>query len=147
MTFPEIQISVSFKGQKKTELKKISSSKDAETVFRLLFNADQIEWVEEFVMLCLNQANKVVGFYRVSKGGMTGTVADIRVMATVGLQCCANQIIVAHNHPSGNLQPSTADRNLTAKLKDALNLLDIRLLDHLIITDEGYLSFGDEGLI
>lgn len=88
-----------------------------------------------------------MGYYRVSAGGITGTVADLRIIATVALNCGANQLILAHNHPSGSLQPSSADRTLTEKAREGLALLDIRLLDHLIITDESFFSFANEGLM
>ena len=123
----------------------ISSSKDGYNVFREIFNADTIDWVEEAIVLCLNRANKVVGFYKLSVGGMSGTVMDPKIVFTVALNCGASSIIVAHNHPSGNLNPSDADVRITQKLKGAGELLDIQLLDHIIITDEGYYSFGDEG--
>lgn len=145
---PEIKISVSFdKNLKKSELIKIGSSKDAYKVFERVFNADTFHWSEEMIMLCVNNSNKVVGFYKISSGGITGTVVDIRMIFTTALQCAATSIIIAHNHPSGTLTPSDADLNLTKKIIEAGKVLDIRLLDHLIITDESYYSFGDEGRI
>jgi DNA repair protein RadC len=77
---------------------------------------------------------------------MTGTVVDVRMLYTLALNCCATSIIVAHNHPSGKLQASDADKAITKKLKQAGEILDIKLLDHLILTDEGHLSFQDEGI-
>lgn len=147
MKLPEIEISIKFKGAKKTELKQIKSSKDAYDVFKLLFNADTIEWQEEMVLICLNRANKVIGYYKISKGGMAGTVCDPKIIFTTALNCAASSIIIAHNHPSGNLNPSNEDRKLTEKIKKSGELLDITLLDHLIITDESYYSFADEGNI
>lgn len=145
MKLPEIEISLKFKGTKKTELKQIKSSKDAYEVFKLLFNADTLEWQEEMVLICLNRANKVIGYYKVSKGGMAGTVCDPKIIFTTALNCAASSIILAHNHPSGNLNPSPEDKRLTEKIKQSGNLLDITLLDHLIITDETFYSFADEG--
>ena len=143
---PEIKISVSFdKNLKKSELIKIGSSKDAYKVFQRVFNADTFHWSEEMIMLCVNNSNKVVGFYKISSGGMTGTVVDVRMIFTTALQCAATSIIIAHNHPSGTLIPSDADLTITKKIIEAGKVLDIRLLDHLIITDESFYSFADNG--
>lgn len=96
----------------------------------------------------LNRANRVIGVYKVSVGGITGTVADPRLILSVALKSAATSIILAHNHPSGNLKPSRADLELTTKIKTAAQLMDITVLDHLIVTsDEGFLSFADEGLM
>lgn len=144
---PEIKIAVSFdKNLKKSELVKIKSSRDAYEVFKRVFNADTFDWCEEVVMLCVNNSNKVVGFYKVSSGGMTGTLIDVRMIFTTALKSLATGIIIAHNHPSGTLTPSEADKSITRKLKEAGKYLDINVLDHLIITDENYFSFVDEGI-
>ena len=97
--------------------------------------------------MLLNRANKVLGIYPVSKGGVSGTLVDPKLIFSVALKCNASSIILAHNHPSGNLFPSENDKELTQKLKSAGNFLDIKVLDHLIITPEGYFSFADEGLL
>ena len=145
---PEIKISVSFdKNLKKSELLKITSSKDAYHIFKRVFNADTFHWSEEFILLCLNNSNKVVGFYKLSSGGMTGTVVDVRMIFTTALNCLATAIIIAHNHPSGTLQPSEADKAITRRIKEASKTLDISVLDHLIITDEDFYSFADNGLL
>ena len=103
---------------------------------------------ETFVVGYLNRANRLIGIYELSKGGITGTVADPRLVLSVALKCAATGIILAHNHPSGNLQTSTADEEITKKIKKACEYLDIKLLDHLIIVPEGkYLSFTEEGLL
>ena len=144
---PEIKISVSFdKILKKSELMKITSSRDAYEIFKRVFNADTFDWCEEVIMLCVNNSNKVVGFHKVSSGGMTGTVIDVRMIFTTALKSLATGIIIAHNHPSGTLIPSDADKALTKKIKEAGKFLDINVLDHLIITDENYFSFQDEGI-
>jgi DNA repair protein RadC len=146
LNLPEIKINLSFdKKIKKSELITIQSSTDAYKVFKQIFNADTFDWVEESIILCLNRANKVVGFYKISSGGTTGTVVDPKVIFTVALNCAASGIILAHNHPSGNLQPSQSDKDITIKLKDAGKLLDINVLDHIILTDEGFYSFTDNG--
>lgn len=141
--YPQLEISVRLKAG--TKEAKITGSRDAADVFREIFNADTMCWTEESVILCLNQANHVIGYHKLSSGGMTGTVIDPRVVFTIALKSCAAQIIIAHNHPSGNLTPSGADRQITSKLKEAGVLLDIPVLDHIIITNDGYYSFLDNG--
>ncbi len=126
------------------ELNKISVSKDAYDLLRPLM-ADLNE--EEFRIILLNKANKVMAIELISTGGRTGTVVDSRVVFKAALLANATGIIVAHNHPSGNLSPSTEDINLTKKIKEAGNFLEIKLLDHLIITDNGYYSFADNGVM
>lgn len=148
LIIPEIKLTVSFdKNVKKSELKVIKSSFDTAEVLRQVFNKDTFDWTEEFIMLCLNRRNAVVGFYKVSSGGITGVIADPKVIFTIALQCTATSIIIAHNHPSGNLQPSKPDEELTQKIKHAGTFLDIKLLDHVILNDEGYYSFADEGML
>lgn len=145
---PEITISVSFdKNLKKSELIKIDSAETAYNIFKKIFNADTFNWSEEFIMLCLNNSNKVVGFYKISSGGMTGTVVDVRMIFTTALKCLATNLIIAHNHPSGTLRPSEADKAITKKIKEAGKILDITLLDHLIITEESFYSFSNEGTL
>jgi DNA repair protein RadC len=98
-------------------------------------------------MLMLNRQNQVLGWYQISKGGMTGAVIDVRVVYQVALKACATSIIMAHNHPSGNLDTSDADRRITNQIKQAGIIMDIPLRDHLILTTDGYFSTADEGLI
>lgn len=102
---------------------------------------------EEFWLLLLNRANEVLRPVQVSAGGVSGTVADPKIIFKQALEYLASAMILVHNHPSGNLTPSQADKDLTRKLKDAGRLLDIPVLDHLIFTDKSYLSFADEGLL
>lgn len=102
---------------------------------------------EEFWVLFLNQANKVVAQECISKGGISGTVVDSRVIFNKALQHNVSALILAHNHPSGNNKPSDADRHITKKTHEAGKLLDIRVLDHLIIAGDAYFSFADEGLL
>lgn len=102
---------------------------------------------EEFYVLYLNRANKVLTHKHISTGGVTGTVADIKIMLKHGIELLASGIVAVHNHPSGNLKPSQADITLTKKLKEACNLLEITLLDHLIIGEKQYYSFSDEGML
>lgn len=102
---------------------------------------------EEFWVLYLNNSNRVIEQFPLSKGGITGTVADVRLAMKKALETRATGIVLAHNHPSGTLKPSRADRDLTAKFKSAAQSLDITLHDHVIITEVGYYSFADEGVI
>ena len=102
---------------------------------------------EEFWIIYLNNSNKVIQTIQLSKGGITGTLVDIRLALKVALEVVATSIILAHNHPSGTLNPSEADKQLTQKLKTASESLDIKILDHLIITEKAYFSFADQGLL
>jgi len=102
---------------------------------------------EEFWIIVLNRANKITSSHLVSKGGQAGTIADPKIIFNMALENHAASLILAHNHPSGNLKPSQADLELTQKLRSAGKILDIPVLDHLIITDQGFLSFADEGIL
>lgn len=126
------------------ELPKISSSRDAYSILNSKL-ADLPH--EEFWMLLLNRANKVIKTESLSKGGISGTVVDVRLVSKAAIEHNSSSIILAHNHPSGNLKPSQQDLEITNKIKSALKLFDINLFDHLIIGDQQYLSFADEGLI
>jgi DNA repair protein RadC len=123
---------------------KIRSSRD---VFDLIAHRLADLPNEEFWMVVLNRANRVMGEYQISIGGTAGTVVDGKVLFRIALEAKASSLILAHNHPSGNLQPSRADINLTKKLKEGAVLLDLVILDHLIIADNGFYSFADEGLL
>ncbi|CAN5752590.1 DNA repair protein RadC [soil metagenome] len=102
---------------------------------------------EVFAVLFLNRANKIKHFEIISRGGITGTVADPRIILKKAIEEEASSIVLSHNHPSGNLKPSRADEELTQKIKQAASYCDIRVLDHIIVSDEGYYSFADEGLM
>ena len=108
---------------------------------------DLIELQEEFNIIILNRSNEVLGIYNISKGGSTGTIVDAKLVFATALKCNANSIVLAHNHPSGNLTPSQNDLNLTRKLKKAGEVIDVSVVDHLILTKEGYYSFADEGIL
>jgi DNA repair protein RadC len=140
------EIHVSYKPGLKSS-KPINSSQDAFDILVELFPEETICLQEQFVVLYLNRANKVIGSYKLSKGGLTGTVADVRLILSVALKTLASGLILAHNHPSGNLKPSEADKQITSKIKQAAKLLDIELLDHIIISNEGYFSFIDDGIL
>ena len=100
---------------------------------------------EEFWVLLLNQANMLIKKHRISSGGIAGTVADARLIFKVAIEEMASGLILIHNHPSGNLKPSEADKHITQKIKEGAKLLDMRVLDHLIFAEGGYYSFADEG--
>jgi len=140
---PKIRIVYS-KKLKTSERPKITRSAEAVEVLRSVWSS-QIEAREEFVVLMLDRSNRVLGYQLLSKGGISGTVADIRLIFSVALEALASSIILAHNHPSGNLKPSEADLTLTRKVKEASKVIDIALLDHFILTKEGHYSFADEG--
>jgi len=127
-----------------TEVISITSSKDAFEVLLPVF-ADLNH--EEFWILILNQANRVIGKQLISKGGLAGTIADPKIIFKTAIEHNAAFIILAHNHPSGNLKPSGQDISITKKLVEGGKMLDLQVLDHLILTDRAYYSFGDEGLI
>lgn len=125
----------------------ISSSSDGYKVCLHYWNPDKIDLLEEFKVLFLSRANRVLQILPISQGGLTGTVADPRLILAGALKIAACAMILVHNHPSGNLKPSRADEELTCKIKEAARYFDIKVLDHLIITSEGYFSFADEGLL
>jgi len=122
----------------------IRSSKDVADIFQPLLS-DLLH--EEFWILFLNRSNKVINRMKLSQGGISGTVTDVRIVMKKAIECLASGIIVCHNHPSGNLNPSESDSKITQKIKEAGNLMDIQLLDHLIISDKDYYSFADNGVL
>lgn len=130
-----------------TERPKVSSSKMAYNVFRNHWNDDTIFLCEKFKVMCLNNAARVLGIYEVSSGGSTATVVDPKMIFVPAILSCATAVILAHNHPSQNLIPSQEDKMLTKKISEAGKFLDIRVHDHLIIGNEHYYSFADEGLL
>ena len=126
---------------------KITKSEDAYLILNSYWNYEIIEFIEEFKLILLNRANKVLGIVNISVGGTVGTIADPKVIFAAAIKSNACGIILVHNHPSGNLTPSESDINLTRKLKSGGDLLDISVFDHLIISSEGYYSFSDNGLM
>jgi DNA repair protein RadC len=122
----------------------IKCSKDVADIFQPIL-ADLLH--EEFWILFLNRSNRVIARMKLSQGGISGTVTDVRMIMKKAVEYLSSGIIVCHNHPSGNLSPSESDSKITRKIKEAGELLDIQLLDHLIISDKDYYSFADNGLI
>ncbi len=130
--------------EEEVELKKITSSKSAFDIMHPIIG-ELIH--EEFWILYLNNSNKVIYKSQLSKGGITGTVVDSRIVFKIAFEQNAVNIILCHNHPSGILQASEADIHVTKKIKEAGKILEINVLDHLIITNSSYLSFADEGIL
>ncbi|PIB38289.1 RadC family protein [Maribacter sp. 4G9] len=127
---------------------KIQSSKDVAKMLIETWDSDTIGLHESFKVVLLNNSNKVKGIYQLSKGGITATIIDIRLLFAVVLKSLSVAIILTHNHPSGKLNASQADRDITDKIKRAAELLDIKVLDHILIAPNGdYYSFADNGLL
>jgi DNA repair protein RadC len=126
---------------------KITCSEDAYKQFLLLLDHNQFHIREEAAVLFLNRANRVIGGYKLSVGGITGTVMDIRIILGIALKSLSCGIIIAHTHPSGELKPSKGDIDLTKKLKEAARFMEIEILDHLIITSDAYISMAEEGIL
>jgi len=132
------------KEEEPSKRQKITSSKDA---FEIMHPLLQDLPYEEFWILLLNRSNSVIDKIKISIGGISGTVADIRLISKPAIEKLASGVILSHNHPSGNKKPSQADESLTKKIRQALDLFEIKLLDHIIVTEADYFSFADEGLL
>ena len=142
------EIQLTYKSNVKPSLRpKISTSRDAFNILKENWDDTKIEFVEQFKVMLTNRTQKVLGILDVSTGGISGTVADPKVIFAAAIKASACGIILAHNHPSGNLAPSQADIDLTRKMKEGGRFLEIQLLDHIIVTTEGYYSFADEGVL
>lgn len=143
-TIPEIKLRSKNGQVLKVQIK---SSKDSYQYFKQIFDNEILEVYEEFMVVYLNSANNTVGWIKISQGGITGTLVDIRLIFKGALECLATSMILCHNHPSGRLFPSEADKILTKKIVEAGSIMDIKVIDHLIISSESYYSFADEGQI
>jgi DNA repair protein RadC len=138
------EVQLTYKSKiKASERPKITSSRQVYDLLRPFFE-EHMEYRELCYAVYLNTANRVLGVVKVSEGGCSGTVVDSKILFQGALLCAANAIILAHNHPSGSLRPSDNDISLTKKILAAGQVLSIPLLDHIILTDEGYYSFVDE---
>lgn len=147
MAFSSTEMSLTYRNtQRPEERTAITASSDAYFFLKPYYGMD-IELKEKSFAVYVNQSNQVIGVYKISEGGLCSTVIDIRLVLSIGLQTLATGIIIAHNHPSGHLRPSSADREITKKIKQAASLVDIRLLDHIIMSDYSYYSFADEGTL
>ena len=140
------EIKVSYRPNKAS----VISLNNSESIFRTVlehWNKDTIELQEEMKVVLLNRSNHLLGIHELSKGGIAGTIIDVKLLLGVALKCAASNIIMVHNHPSGNLRPSKADIAITAKVKTATRQVDLLLLDHLIISKDWYYSFADDGKV
>ena len=146
-TISEVQLVYRTK-VKASERLQVKCSKDAFDIFMENWDQDSIEHIEEFKLLLMNRSNSVLGILAVSKGGLSGTVTDVRLIFQGAIKANASGIIICHNHPSGNMNPSESDTKITRKIKDAGAIMDIQLLDYLIIISDGnYYSFADIGFL
>jgi len=123
---------------------KIQSSNDVFSIFNPILSDLRYE---EFWLIYLNRSNRIISRSKISQGGISGTITDVRLIMKRALELLASSIIICHNHPSGNKEPSEADKRITSKIKEASSLFDISLLDHLIIAENEYFSFADNGII
>jgi DNA repair protein RadC len=140
----EVKISYSSKVPAK-DRPVVRCSRDAVNNIRLFF--PDVEYKESFFILLMSRSNKILGFNQISSGGISGTITDIRLIFQAAIKSNACGMILAHNHPSGALNPSEADKLITKKVFDAGKILDITVLDHIIITQDSYFSFADENLM
>jgi DNA repair protein RadC len=142
----EIQLSYQPK-VRLSECPKIACSRQAYSILLEGWDKNKLEFVEQFKVMLLNKANRVIGVLLLGTGSVAGVAVDVRLIMFTAMKCNASGIIISHNHPSGNLTPSEQDKLLTKQVKDAGLVLDLPLLDHIIVTAEGFFSFADEGLI
>ena len=140
------EILTSYKN-KNQDAVKVSSSVDVYNFILNHWDDDTLDIQENVKMLLLNSSNTILGVYDVSRGGINSTVIDLRLVLSVALKCLASSIILVHNHPSGNINPSEQDREFTKKIKSACKFLEIQLFEHIIITRYDYFSFADNGYI
>lgn len=139
------EVKLSYQKTSNVIFEKITSSKSADTCIRTFFPKEQIIYREHMYAMYLNNSNNVLGYHLLSIGGITATLVDIRVLMQGALLTNSVAIILFHNHPSNKLQPSIADKNLTQKIIRSAETLDLKVLDHLIITEDSYYSFADNG--
>ena len=149
MSYKVNEIQISYKEKLRTiQSKPVESSEDVAQVLFANWDIKTIGLHESFKVLLLNNSNKIKGIYQLSSGGITGTLVDLRILFALVLKTLSVAIIIAHNHPSSKLQPSESDKQLTDKIVKAAKLLDIKVLDHIILTpDKKYFSFADNGLL
>lgn len=125
----------------------IKCSNDIANVLRQIWDNDSLPIYESVICIFLNRQNRTLGWLKVSQGGISGTVCDVRLILSTALNCLASGIILAHNHPSGNLQPSEQDNKLVKKLNDGASIIDMKLLDSIILTEDSYYSYADNSNI
>jgi DNA repair protein RadC len=143
--FKFAEIEVKYKNRKKLG-PKINTANEAASILKSYFNKDTIHLQEEFIVLYLNNASNIIGVFKSSKGGITSTIVDIRIILAVGLKLACSSIILSHNHPSGILKPSNNDIKITKKIFEAGKLLDITIIDHIIISSNlNFYSLAENG--
>jgi len=141
------ELTVGYKTTKPEMLVILKKSDVVSNYIRKLYDEDRIEYCESFFCIFLGRDLKVRGWAKISEGGMSGTVVDVRMIMHLVINSAAHNIIISHNHPSGQLKPSEQDNKLTEKIKHACAYFDINLLDHVIVSKEGHFSYADEGLL
>lgn len=141
------EITLKFKKHPNQFTAKILSSQDAFNLLKKFYDQDTIELCESVIALFLDRSNKSIGWFKVSQGGISASVVDVRLILATAIKCGASSIMLSHNHPSGELSPSNPDILITNKLKTGAETLDITLLDHIIVNDtlDNYFSFADDG--
>ncbi len=138
------EIAIIYKSQPNFDTRpKVKCADDAHAVFMQAWDDNKLDLLEQSKVLLLNRGNKVLGMYNNSSGGISGTVMDVRLILAAALKANASSIVLAHNHPSGNLSPSAADITITEKIKEAGRILDIQVLDHLILSRGKFYSFEE----
>jgi len=148
MELQAAEVKVTYRSKiKASQRPQLSTSKEVYELLMKVYDPDTIELKESFYVLLLNASNKLLGVHCLAIGGVTGVIADVKLILQVAILTNATGIIICHNHPSGNTESSVQDRKLTTTVKQACDIMNIRLLDHLIVTPESYYSFTDEGLI
>lgn len=143
----EIEAVYKTKRAEKREMPIIASSRHSADILKSHYSDLLSDTLEYFSVLFLNKANRVIGWQLVSQGGYSGTVADSRFILRMSILVGASHIILCHNHPSGKVKPSMADQEVTKKIKEACRYHDITLVDHIILSSEGYFSFNDDGIL
>ncbi len=142
------ELRVSYKSRTKVSARKnVRRARDVVEYLREVWDKDTLELSEHFVIVCLNGSHQAIGWVRISSGGFTQTAVDPRLVFAVALQTASSAIVLAHNHPSSSLEPSSEDIELTKRLRDAGKLLNIQVLDHIILTKESHASLAELGLM
>ena len=142
------EIRVSYKSRTKASARTdVREARDVVAYLREVWDANTLELSEQFLIVCLNGSHQAIGWVRISAGGFTQTVVDPRLVFAVALQTASSAIVLAHNHPSSSVKPSPEDIQLTKRLCDAGNLLNVKVLDHIILTRDSYASFAELGLL
>jgi DNA repair protein RadC len=148
MNIREIEVSVRYKKTHiKPKPKVIKKASDAVELARQMFNLDTMSYQEQLILMCLNSANHVIGYRVISTGSINASIIEPKMIFTIALQCCATSIILFHNHPSGNLEPSLEDIAVSKQVKEAGKIMEIRLLDHIIVTEDDFTSIAERQLL